>query len=351
MFLYNIFGHPIYWMDNELTKRRPKEQEQEWCIRMFLTIDALGYWDSNCSFIDYLKVNEFSFNKAQIDTYFNIAAQDCETDKYDLLDETDLETSLEKVEQEYINIANKCFKIQEQDAVDLLKKQTKEYKFAKQALGEDIEKWSASFDDSKGIWSQKFRPELERIAIEYNKRAEEKTNTITSDLLRETRKIYDSVTKFIIRYNHATSVLTLPVKASVKGSPGGAARISMMATEMELANRKDNIRKVLLKPIDDEIKYALQAGNRGYGGFDKVIKEMEKAYALAWDRLRLAYINYNRFQDGEIIFTTSIEMQTEFQSEQNNGNLGSVSSESRNSGGFGSFSSILTEDFRKNSDD
>lgn len=340
----SFLGHPIYWIEDELTRRRPNEGEQEWCIRMFLLIDALGYWDDKVEFLDFLKINDFSFDKAQIDTYHNLVSQECETDLYDMLSVEDIDTSLESVDEEYKRIINKCFAIQEHDSVEVIKRQVREYKFAKSALGEDVLKWSHEYDSGKdSVWSNKFRPHLDVLAREYNKRAEEE-NPITSDILRETRKIYNAIIKVIMRYNDATTVLDLTVKASIEGTPGGAARLSYIANAMDVANSKKNLLLTELKQIQEEIDYSLKAGNKGWGSYDKIIKELEVAYQNAWDKMHLAFINYDRLRNNESIFTTKIEMKTELQSMQT-GSLGSVSKTGINTSG--NLSSVLSENFSR----
>lgn len=317
----SFFGHPIYWIEPELTKRRPNEGEQEWCIRMFFLIDAFGYWTEEVEFIDFLKVNGFSYDDAQIQTYHRIPDQNAETNKFPLLDESDLDTSLAEVQANYDEMLARCFIIQKEESMKMLQKQGIQYSFAKRALGENIHKWTVSYDDSDGVWYRVFFTRLSAIAEEYNSRAE-KGDEIVSDLLRETREIYDGFVDVVNRYYHATSILELPVKASISGLPGGSSRISYIASAMSLANSKNNARKVVFEGIDDAIKKSFGRGNAGEGGYDVIIESMASIYNVAWNRLRLAFINYDRLRRGEEIFASNMEMLAEFQKKGSRSNDG-----------------------------
>lgn len=330
----SFFGHPIYWIDPELTKRRDGEGEQEWCIRMFFLIDGMGYWTKNVEFIDFLKVNDFSFDPKQIETYHRIADQGCETDDYYLLDESSLDFPLEQVEKNYINAKKRMFLIQEQESREMLKSQARQYEFARKAIGPHSRKWSTSYSDSSGIWARKFVPALGDIATEYNRRYRE-GDQMVSDLQKRARNISDTLTDVISRYNHATSVLEIPVKSSIKGRPGGSARISYLATSMSAANQRDNLRKTLLDPIEKGMRSAFASGNAGEGGFDPVIRAMEDVYSISWNRLRLALVNYDSLRNGEELFSSIVELQSALQS---------VSTDGRLTAGSG-LSSILDKDF------
>lgn len=316
----SFFGHPIYWIDPELTKRRDGEGEQEWCIRMFFLIDGMGYWTRNVEFIDFLKVNEFSFDPKQIETYHRISDQGCETDDYHLLDEDSLDFPLEQVEENYKMARKRTFLIQERESREMLRSQARQYDFAIKAIGPHSRKWSTSYSESTGVWARKFVPALDKIATEYNER-HKKGEQIVSDLQKKARNISDNLSDVVRRYNHATSVLEIPVKSAIKGRPGGSARISYLATSMSAANHKDNLRKTLLKPVDEALVSAFGSGNKGYGGFDQVIREMEEVYANAWNRLRLALVNYDSLRDGEELFSSIVELQSALQSVSTDGRL------------------------------
>lgn len=316
----SFFGHPIYWIDPDLTKRREREGEEEWCIRMFFLIDAMGYWTKNVEFIDFLKVNDFSFDNKQIETYHRIAEQGCETDQYPLLDEESLDFPLEQVEENFQNAKKRIYIIQEKESLKLLTTQAKQYDFAARAIGENARSWSASYSASDGVWSKKFAPVLDDIAIEYNERYRS-GDQIVSDLQKRARSVYSNLEQVIRRYNHATSILEIPVKSSIKGNPGGSARIAYLAASMSAANQKDNLRLTLLQPIEEGMRKSFGSGNVGEGGFDHVIKAMEEVYSLTWNRLRLALVNYDSLRRGEEIFSSIVELQSSLQSQSTDGRL------------------------------
>lgn len=301
-----FLGHPIYWIDPELTERRDNESSQEWCIRMFYLIDALGYWDEHARWVDFLETRGFQFTEARVQTYHNIAV-DSVTDSYYLLDEDDFDTSPEAAEAAYQEALKRCAAIQRRESLVLLQTQARQYAFAKQILGDDIYNPDVTFESPGGLWSEKLYPAFSDIAKEYTKRSLE-GDPVVSDLLTATRKIYDDIVAVVERLHHAASILELPAKAVADGNPGGAARVSWMATAMSVALSKENMRKVAFQKIDDAIAKAFGDGNIGEGGFDGVINAASETYSTAWNRLRLHYINYQRLQKGEVLFNTVIEL-------------------------------------------
>lgn len=311
----SFIGHPIYWIEPELTAFRMGETLQEWSIRMFYLIDAFGYWTENVEFVDYLKVNGFSFTDAQIKTYHLIADDNSETDNYRLLNESDLETSLEKVEENYNNALVKCFEIQKKEAEFLKKVQMQQYQFAVKAIGRKrLREWTLNYNDPGSIWDKVFEKPLSKVAQQYNERALSGDPKI-SDLLSQTRKVFDNLQVTLMKFHHASSILELPVIASVEGNPGGVELIARMATSMRDANTEDNMRLSVMKEIDDEIKNTLIGTNKGSGRFDYVINLMKKEYAKAWNRLRRAIINFENLKTGEPIFTSKAELEGYLQRE------------------------------------
>lgn len=326
-----FFGHPVYWIDPELTARRPEEGEQEWCIRMFYLIDAMGYWTEDIEFIDFLKVNGFSFEDAQIEAYHRIA-DDSATDDYEFLGVDDLELPLADAEASYEEILRRCFAIQKSESIAMLQSQAREYVFARKALGANVHSWSASYDDQDGVWDKRFLPVLEEVARKYNERAAS-GDQIVSDLRKESLAIFDRLQEVIVRLNKATSILELPVKATVTGAGGPASRISFIATAMSVANQRDNLRKVMLADIEKAMADAFGSGNSGEGGFDGVVEAMSKVYSTAWNRLRLAFVNFDNLRDGTEIHSSVVEMVSALQAD-------TVST-------GGGLAAALSEDFRK----
>lgn len=302
-----FLGHPIYWIEPELTERREKESRQEWCIRMFYLIDAFGYWDEYLRWINFLEIVGFDFSDAQIKTYHKIADQHAVTDTYKLLDEDDLDFPLEEVQEHYSQALTKCAEIYDEESVKLLHNQVREYKFARQILGDDIREWDSTFDSPKGVWAEKFYPQLSEIASEYTRRSRE-GDTVVSDLMKRANKVFDVLATVIEKMHHASSILELPAKAIADGNPGGAARISYMAAAMSLASSRDNLKKESLDRIGQEIRNSFTSGNLGEGGFDGVVESMSEEYSLAWNRLRLAFVNYQNIQRGQEVYATIMEL-------------------------------------------
>lgn len=301
-----FLGHPIYWIDPELTSKKENESNQEWCIRMFYLIDAFGYFDEYARWIDFLEINNFQFTEAQIKTYHKIADNSV-TDGYHLLDPSDFDTSAEAAQEEYDKALHRCAEIQKKESIKMLKTQADEYGFALSVLGKDIYDSDASYNAPEGTWNERIYPKLTEIANEYADRARS-GDTVVSDLLRETRNVYDVVVPLVERFNRSASILELPVKAIAEGNPGGAARISWMATAMSISMSKENLRKVAFDKIDAAIKEAFSDGNKGESGFDVVIEAMAEVYSTAWNRLRLHFVNYQRVQRGEEPFATVVEL-------------------------------------------
>src|SRR5699024_9776197 len=66
----DFLGHPIYWINPELTQFDPKrETEEEWSIRMFYLILGMGYWTDDLMWIDYLQYNDLEYDQGDLEAY------------------------------------------------------------------------------------------------------------------------------------------------------------------------------------------------------------------------------------------------------------------------------------------
>lgn len=316
-----FFGHPIYWIDPKLTRKRDNERWQEWSIRMFVLIDAMGYWNENLEFIDFLKIQGFDFSNANIAVYFDNADQRSITDDYKLLDEESIikhGSSLQQVEERYVDILQQCFAIQDYESVKMLERQAEQYNFAKNtALGPDVKKYSTAYDYPGGVWDSKILPALLKINNEYDQRALE-DNYITSDLLKMTHSIENVLLETVRRYHKAANTLELPLHLRINkyGGESSSYRISAAASMMEIANKKEVVREVQFKEISETILTVLGSGNIGHGAFNNVIQAMSKVYSRAWDRLRLVFVNYDRLREGKPLYATTSEMLASFREQE-----------------------------------
>lgn len=308
----SFFGHPIYWIDPELTKKRDTEHDPEWSIRMFCLIDAFGYWNEDLSFIDFLKIQGFDFSNANISIYFDNSDQECVTDSYKLLDEEDLVsrgTSLQEVEDRYQQILLDLFAIQDRESVLMLKRQFRAVKFTESILGDQAFVWSASFDDSGHLWDNKIFPLLIRIDEIYDKRAREE-NMITTDLLKQTRKVEKALQETVRKMRDACTHMELPLHAHLHQADieKSEIKLGIVASTQEILNRKNILRDTVFNEINDVIREVLAAGNQGEGAYRKVIQAFAEVYEDAWNRMRFMYVNYTRLKQGKPLYATNSEM-------------------------------------------
>lgn len=306
------FGHPIYWIDPEITEQRKDERNQEWLIRMFYLIDGLGYWHENGAFVDFLDVQDFSFSDAQIETYHNISELNAETNNFSLLDETDLRgVTLEEINEKTKDAVAKCMAIERNENIKMLQEQGYQYEFAKNILGSNVRDWSSAATDSGGYWSERILPPLAKIAATYDYRAQN-NDTIISDLLKETKEIVSNIEDVIMKMNTASSILSLPVQSAVKGV--SSARISLMSTMLSIANSENNMRKTKFAKIESAIDEALRDhGNTGVKGYDIVVHTIEEIYKEAWNSLKFNFINFDNYRNHEPIYATLMEMNSSLQ--------------------------------------
>lgn len=312
----SFFGHPIYWIDPQLTAKRDDEHDAEWSIRMFCLIDAFGYWNKDLSFVDFLQVNDFDFSSVNISVYFDSADQESVTDTYEILDEKYLSmmgSSLEQVESLYLSILRDLFTIQDRESVKMLQRQVMAYNYAKNILGKSYMSWSATYDDSSSIWARLIYPKLEEINTEYNQRAMN-DNVVTTDLLKRARSMMNILLDTVKKFHDAANILELPIYISeyrYLGKSMTTSIVSNAATAMNLASRKNVLRESQFDNVEKEIKRVLTSGNQGVGEFIAVINEMGEVYKKAWNRLRLAFINFDRVRHEEPIYGSLAEMQTD----------------------------------------
>lgn len=306
------FGHPIYWIESHLTERRDDEPWQYWAIRMFYTIEALGYWNDDKSFVDFLEIAGFSFKDSQIETYHNISDLNAETNAFSLLNEGDFKgVTIEDIEEKTRAAVKRYLETEERENIKILQKQAESYAFAKNILGEGVLEWTAGISSKGSHWNTKIFPRFLKIGEIYDKRAEEGDTTV-SDLLKETRKNVQDFKEVIMKMNSAASILFLPIQAASRSA--NPASISLMSTLLSMANAENVMKNTKLKAIDDAVQKAItDRGNIGVGGYDDVIQEVEKIYRKAWERLRFHFVNYNNYQSNKPVYATLVEMNSDIQ--------------------------------------
>lgn len=300
----SFLGHPIYWIDPQLTEQQPEESEEAWAVRMFYLIDALGMWDEDANFIDYLDVNGYSFAEEQINSYHYVNDRKCESDDYPLLDKSDFRVSVEDLDEMYVEAMSRIAEIQTIETERLWLQQVQAYKIAKIVIGDDERNWSLEYNSDGSQWNTRFEGGLRKLAEVYNDRAR-KGDPKHSDITDPTIQLADQLKTMVASFHECASILDLPVRASLIQ---GRAHISFLASVMRAADHADNQRWETFAVIDKAIEESLGGGITGVGGYDPIIRAMRDVYREGWDRLRLALINYDNYREDKPVYATTQEM-------------------------------------------
>lgn len=310
-------SHPIYWIDPELTARRPNESEDVWCIRMFYLIDAFELWDDKARYLEYLQIKRFNYDEADIKAYHNKHGQPSALDNYPLLTEMDFRNgmTLDQVELNFSNAVYKCLELTGKEVKQSLMAQAGAVSSAIKALGglDKIYNYGSSFSDSDGVWARNYRAKMNDISVYYQynviKYEKDRNHYVPLDrVFNETRKVAEHLIEYITEMNRAASILNVVVSATLPDDVDAAHRLSIEARIMSEYARADNVRRVEQEKMLDIVEEQIVSGEYNKKAVNNAIGIMADRYREAWNRLRLAYINYRAVKTGNPRFNNYISM-------------------------------------------
>lgn len=301
----NVYlGHPIYWLDPELSERRANETLEEWSIRMYLTLAQAGYWTKSGGWVDFLAIRGFNFDRPDVEGYHTMSNRQISIDKpdvrsrYRLISENDIngKAGLREIDAKMARVKKRMGEILDYEVGRFLNSQINSMRFGMEVMGTDPMTSSATPDHQDSEWERKIQPSLFKLSDKYNATFNPDSGVKMSDLIDEMHKKMEGSRNFIIAIEDAASNISVPV---LDGYPEYtlAESFGHMLTYQNIARDKALSRRGRLDFLTDAER--VFAEDREPGAMDGIISRIYNAYAESWRRLRVAMINYYLSSIGE----------------------------------------------------
>lgn len=303
----SYIGHPIYWIDPELTKFDSRnESEESWSIRMFYLILGMGYWTEDLKWYSFLDVNDLPQTRMDIDRYHISGNPHTPYDEVPLLSKDDLKVTPEDVDEAHILALDTCSKMLSAQAQDYQETQRKALKGAVAILGTNFRSHECDIESPNGLWLKGVWPVLSNINDEYARRVPESGEFLPlSDLFDPAIDAFKSFQEILTKMDSITALLSVPV---IRNAEVNSVAFAQVSSYLALATSQAEYRRERYK-FTDRVAAAFSS-NREYGAMLKLVKESFNTYSNCWHRLRLATLNYHQLVHGESAFSSYEEAMT-----------------------------------------
>lgn len=307
-----FLGHPIYWIDHELTKYDPQEEtEDAWAIRMYHLILAFDLWDSTPEGIRWVNVldnkgvdvddtsfsvytqsrnNEFSSVKCKLDNLQRLG--------FPLNDNT-MVMAWSKVETTYLAVLEECDRRLQSKIGVFFEQQNQALKNAWLYMGREsnLSDPNLSAISATGWWMENVAYELDDIDKEYQDafRAGRSKAAVGAKAVA----LAEHLQYHLLIMAQTIGVLSIPI---VRHSVTMSQAYSEMMTYLKVAAYKaaatdymSNYQDIVDRLIN------IEQVDSGYEDAIPTMLELMEAmyhdYATSWCRLRLTVANYNQLAE------------------------------------------------------
>lgn len=291
-------GHPIYWIDPELTEYDPeKEPESWWSIRMYYLIQALGYWTENHQWVNFL--SDVKFDDIDVRAYHQAVAPTEALDRVKLLTKSDMKVPYEEYIKGYADAMGKCAEALVNENESLISRQSQAYHSAQEILSANGDTSSIRAEDTGGFWERVVYPNLRSIVAEYENRMIGTEKAILSDMADATESHFEYIENLLNSMNNVAAILTIPVLKRVNPSPESfsylASYISVAVDSVAEKSSGYNLKEQALSALAQE---------RSPRAMRTVASNVWSEYQKAWRRVKIASVNFDRAQEGLEPFTS-----------------------------------------------
>lgn len=291
----DFLGHPIYWIDSELTDFREGETPEQWSIRMFFVILSLGYIDpETMSWIDVLEVKDFnafqsSMGESPFIAYHSAGFVQCfaDAEEFALMTRSDIlkddnGVSIEgAMNREADKALDMISAIGITDNADYEAKLKASVEMVAIALGGPPEEVS---EPSLGGW-RLIESQVNAELADYYEAAQDWSVSrvgIQARLISSASLIKATT----VGLNVAASTLTMPVIQRMGLSTIESSYLMRFITEQSTAT-----------VISDELQYADHLTKAfesiSYEEVENIFKRIYSDYQQAWKRARMAFLNFS----------------------------------------------------------
>ena len=308
-----IGQHPIYWIDENLT--RPTEDEQRdpsrWCVRMFYLIMGFGLWNDRNQWISApcMKLEVQSIGSVEYENYLQGFESSLENVRYTV---DDLIVPLEVIEREASRAIHRCQQIQRDSWTSYRTEQLTAYEYSLRLLTDlDYTPWHNYSDELAEICAQIATASEERQSL--------------SEYVDPLFGVVSEIVKFFDRLETNNVILSaISLKshaANVNEYNRISAGIAQFRSNIKESGYANQLQEAANKMINDATE------DSGPEHFTKIYQKAENLYLNIERRLKLQTVNYARVLSDQEPFATYTEMEIIESGDENIGldNLPSLS--------------------------
>lgn len=300
-----FFGHPIYWIDPRITKRRRGESDNYWAVRMYYVIFALGLWESPLGkprWVSYPSTFDQvrGYTVDQFHEYHGRGAPECIFDQVKILTEEDYLVEPDEVERVIQATINELENRTSERYAQFIDDQLTALERAAQVLGvnkgtsvEDMERFPSS------IWSQVLEPQVTRLMEEYGERLDR--NSSISSMVRPVYEIVNDCSSLLQGIDRIITLLTIPVLGDMETNESEYARYqTLLSISLSKNDRRSNFYN--FKPLVREM-----FDKEGSEIAVKLYQALTSYFDDSHRRLQFALINFHRRSAGKEVYSSSEE--------------------------------------------
>lgn len=308
----DFMGHPIYWIDPELTAWNPEEEpEEHWCIRMFYLIMAFGLWGKKDTrqWVDFIQWRmatmglSIDFTDDDYDAYHLSNIPPSRFDQLQLLRDDDMRIPESQWSREFEETIRRCSEKLEDQVGDFFMSQATALSNALVVFGEN-----ANLHDPKvrptsdgGWWATQVHPRLEELDSRYRRAMRGSSDVqgigeplaeLIDDVVRQMTLMEQSIALIMVpvirtatteseAFSEMLSYYRLGLWEAAKGADRWNYDAILRTLFMEYPTRRDGV------------EYSLK----------DLARAMHDDYRMVWERLRVAVFNYESLRTSGVPMT------------------------------------------------
>lgn len=300
---YEWFGHPIFWIDPALTAWRESEtlDPTRWAVRMFYTMVALGLMvedgQGRYTWVNAIRARGIQYSEETWHEYSRgYETPQVDSVRWGLDDLTRMGSSVQRIEEATQSALRRIAEIQ--------REKVSEFHMLRQACVTEATKILSRNGEAEGEVEEAVRmargiSEDARLYARNSAGA----NISYADLAKRATSVMERVNDLTARMNSDALIISAP---TISETVASRIQFALIATSMQNyeAVRRSGRDSALEVERDRLIKLNNQSSDEEFFQFYQVARA---EVSSAWDKLTLAYVNYDREKRGLPPFSSVFE--------------------------------------------
>ena len=310
-----FMGHPIFWIDPELTRMREDESRDVWSIRMYYLILAFGMWSNteiSAEWVNYPRIKGIQWDQSDVDAYHHIGNPPTIFDRVEFLTGKDLLVSAEEMTRVFGLTITSITESVKSETMHYTNLQVEALRAAKQVLGWKMDEnlphelpVELGLPDS--IWESKSKNEVISALDAYvnlKLRPGQNTPREVADVYEYMNAVMDEITVILMSTDYVIGMLSIPANVNAVDESSYSSWISLL--NMTLHSNDDRSKFYDFRPMINEMMNGEKAQLYYAGKTHDDLAEISddpagEAFAIirdmtinSMDRLRLELMNHKR---------------------------------------------------------